>query len=340
MSKNKLLINRLGALLGLLISSLLMSNASFAGCSFENGYGTIVGYTTLPSSLSIKRNVAPGTVLYSSGNWVNAGTTRLWCDRGNNNFYYGYSNPMTPAPGFTDVYKTSNPSVGIKFYYANTPNADAWGVTVKYPQVNNDFYVSYNNGEPYIPSLVYKYELIAIDALQSGSISFSGDMLSSTYAPGRVVGRLQVNGTTYVNALNLTCFTTTPNVNINLGTANPAEVGAVGPKNNLENFNIIFDCSRNEGAKITAMLEGRKSSAAATNDILALTGEGTPGVADGVGVQILYNSVPMVLNQPIDLMDAASTTESVALQGRYYQTKVPIYPGTANSTAVLNLTYQ
>ncbi|WP_159564668.1 fimbrial protein [Budvicia diplopodorum] len=164
-------------------------------------------------------------------------------------------------------------------------------------------------------------------------------MMSSVYRPGAVVGSITLSGSTNVTVQNLACATTTPNININLG-ENSAEVGAVGPKNNLETFNVIFDCSQNEGAKITATLEGRKSSAAATNDILALTGEGTPGVADGVGVQILYNSVPMVLNQPIDLVNAASTMENVAFQARYYQTKVPIFPGTANSAAVLDLTYQ
>ncbi len=74
--------------------------------------------------------------------------------------------------------------------------------------------------------------------------------------------------------------------------------------------------------------------------VLALNGQGTPGTADGVGIQMLYNNVPLQLNNRIVLKRSAGGQETFPLVARYYQTRSVVRPGSANATATLNITYQ
>ncbi|WP_273868651.1 fimbrial protein [Serratia odorifera] len=76
------------------------------------------------------------------------------------------------------------------------------------------------------------------------------------------------------------------------------------------------------------------------NAILALTNAGTARVADGLGVQILYNGAPLKRNTNLLLKTSAGGVESLPFSARYYQTKSAVKLGKVNATATLNLTYQ
>lgn len=74
--------------------------------------------------------------------------------------------------------------------------------------------------------------------------------------------------------------------------------------------------------------------------VLALTGQGSETVADGVGVQLLYNNAPVQLNNRLMLKQSSDGTESLPITARYYQTKPVVKAGEANATATLDMTYQ
>ena len=65
-----------------------------------------------------------------------------------------------------------------------------------------------------------------------------------------------------------------------------------------------------------------------------------PGTAEGVGVQLVYNTIPLQLNNRILLKQSAGGQEAFPLTARYYQTRAVVKPGSANATATLNVTYQ
>lgn len=63
-------------------------------------------------------------------------------------------------------------------------------------------------------------------------------------------------------------------------------------------------------------------------------------MAKGVGVQLLYNGSPFILNNRIVLKRSSGGQETFPLTARYYQTKTAVTTGKANASATLDLTYQ
>jgi type 1 fimbria pilin len=118
--------------------------------------------------------------------------------------------------------------------------------------------------------------------------------------------------------------------------------GFGGPGSTTGAQSIPINLSCNAGVNIMASLSGNQNAETSTASVLALTGAGTAGVASGVGIQLLYNDTPLVLNQNITLKTSSGGVEfpDGSFTARYYQTKSVLTSGDANATATLNLTYQ
>lgn len=67
---------------------------------------------------------------------------------------------------------------------------------------------------------------------------------------------------------------------------------------------------------------------------------GNAGTAKGVGVQLLYNGSPLVMNGRLLLKQSAGGQETLPLTARYYQTLTTVESGSANASATLTITYQ
>lgn len=102
--------------------------------------------------------------------------------------------------------------------------------------------------------------------------------------------------------------------------------------------NLALNCGA--GSNINISLNGIQNPDVSTTSVLALTGQGNADVAKGVGVQLLYNGTPLVLNNRIVLKQSAGGQETFPITARYYQTKTSVLPGKANTAATLDLTYQ
>ncbi|MCL6720425.1 fimbrial protein [Klebsiella sp. T2.Ur] len=105
---------------------------------------------------------------------------------------------------------------------------------------------------------------------------------------------------------------------------------------NTQNLGLNCDV----GANINVSLSGTQNPDISDSSVLALTGQGGAGVAKGVGVQIVYNGAPLMLNNRIVLKTSSGGQETFPLTARYYQTRTTVSTGTANASATLNLTYQ
>ncbi|HEI8868024.1 TPA: fimbrial protein [Serratia odorifera] len=136
----------------------------------------------------------------------------------------------------------------------------------------------------------------------------------------------------------LACALNTKNISVPLGDVLATKFTGVGATPVSKGFNVGLNCDAN--AKVNVSLSGSANADITNSDILALTNAGTAGVADGLGVQILYNGSPLKRDTNLLLKTSAGGVETFPFAARYYQTKSAVKPGKANATATLNLTYQ
>lgn len=85
---------------------------------------------------------------------------------------------------------------------------------------------------------------------------------------------------------------------------------------------------------------GTQNPDVGTASVLALTNQGDADVAQGVGVQLLYNGSPLILNNRLVLKSSTGGQETFPITARYYQTRTTVTTGKANASATLDLTYQ
>jgi type 1 fimbria pilin len=139
----------------------------------------------------------------------------------------------------------------------------------------------------------------------------------------------------------LSCSISSQALNFNLGTVSAAEFGpsAGFTPSHTDTQSLGLNC--NPGANINVELKGIPNpDAGADASVLALTGQGGDNIADGVGVQLLYNNAPIQLNARLMLKQSSAGLESFPIMARYYQTKSQVKAGEANATATLDITYQ
>lgn len=137
------------------------------------------------------------------------------------------------------------------------------------------------------------------------------------------------------------CSPTTQNLSFPIGNVpatNFSTTPGTIPAGGQTTQNLGLSCDT--GANINVSLSGTQNPDIANNSVLALTGQGSAGVASGVGVQILYNGTPLQLNNRIVLKQSSGGQETFPLTARYYQTKTAVTTGSANTSATLSITYQ
>lgn len=306
------------------ICSMLAWNISHAGtCT------TIVPQlsTLAIGTLTVQRNVPVGTVLFARG----ATMTTSYLTGCTNPLMLGFSMRYlnaTPSAYGNHVYDTNISGIGIRFSSNNYFE-------------NPDRIFSYNAQSSYVDWYGGYIELVV-----------TGPVTSGTLTPG-VIGVVTLQGSdgVYRDGLTTTltngtinvvaCNITTPQLSFPIGNISAATFGsAIGttPAGAQNTQNLGLDCDA--GANVHITMSGIQNPDVAHTSVLALTEQGNTGTAKGVGVQILYDGVPLVLNNRIRLKQAAAGQETFPLTARYYQTRTTVESGSANASATLNLTYQ
>lgn len=143
------------------------------------------------------------------------------------------------------------------------------------------------------------------------------------------------------NVTTLACNITTPSLNFPIGDISAENFrGGIGsiPAGTEVIRNLGLDCDA--GANINVSLQGTQNPDVSNTSVLSLSGQGSTGVAQGVGVQLLYNGAPLELNKRLLLKTSGGGKETFPVTARYYQTKTTVIPGKANTSATLDLTYQ
>ncbi|MBJ2066365.1 fimbrial protein [Serratia odorifera] len=231
------------------------------------------------------------------------------------------------VPGYSNVYKTGVPGLGIRvqagnsnFYYTNPATT--------FTEMNANRIWAWSNWGAY-----FKISLVKFAATGNGAI------------PAKRV-RVNLTGLGDVLVLDITggvintvaCSISSTNISVPLGDVLATQFTGVGATPVTKGFNLGLNCDAN--AKVNVSLSGTANSDIANSDILALTNAGTAGVADGLGVQVLYNGAPLKRDTNLLLKTSAGGVETLPFSARYFQTKSAVKPGKASATATLNLTYQ
>jgi len=116
----------------------------------------------------------------------------------------------------------------------------------------------------------------------------------------------------------------------NVSTNTMTAVGSTSPTSATSNLRLT--CSNNPAVDMrltTAPIGG-------TPNVLAISGGS--GAASGIGVQLIYNNAVLAYNTNYRVSNAAGPSLQIPLAARYYRTGA-MRPGTANGSAVVQLTY-
>ncbi|SNY71431.1 fimbrial protein [Enterobacter sp. CC120223-11] len=296
---------------------ILFSIQSNAGCT-ANG---VMSFYMNAGDVYVQRDTPVGTELKSfsigeSGTW--SGCTTDWTDR------YELAT-FSQSTSFSKVWQTNVPGVGFKFY--------------------SSVFNSYMPFDATVAGGTHKtWDTVTVTLVKVG------DITSGQLTPGAILAKESVANYAYfaqyvvpsgVNIKQLACSITTPNLTFQIGDIPASSFGtAVGtiPSGAQNTQNLGLNCDAN--ANINVSLQGTQNPDVSTTSVLALTGQGNSDVANGVGVQLVYNGSPLVLNNRIVLKQSAGGQETFPITARYYQTKTAVTAGKANASATLDLTYQ
>ncbi|EPO1788795.1 fimbrial protein [Cronobacter turicensis] len=320
----------------LLLLFMLPCFSSFAGSCWRNS-GAASNYETFyPSSIVVQRDAAVGTIVYQSTAYP-YGNIVYTCEasppyqfkplRGTDTGVRIYNN--------FSVYSTNVPGIGF------TATCNTFNNPCVTSNINLSTFPSYGivntSGASMVDTMPRSFALVVTGPVSPGVIN-AGDYVELNEG-GYPVNKINLGSSVSVSVQQ--CSITTNNLVFPIGDIPVSQFSdSVGfiPTGAQNTQNLGLNCSSSANVNVT--FQGTQNPDVSTNSILALTGQGSAGVAKGVGVQILYNGSPLELNKRMVLKNSANGQQTFPLTARYYQTKTSVMAGTANASATLSLTYQ
>lgn len=321
-----------------LLANALVSLPAFADCTAASSVFTINAGTIL-----VQRDSVVGTML---SNAVYAPEQMAYScigmDYGGSGLYSSLTPNAITASG-SAVFNTNNNGIGVMMGYLGGFNPGQWSYFMPAGATWMSA-GSWSTGGGTLWSFTYqpKVQFVKTAAgAQSGPIS---NLKIGYFQPrdgnGAVINpQIPVYLSANINVV--ACGMATQTLVFPIGNISAAEFGSIvgtTPAVAQRTQNLGLNCDA--GANINVTLGGNQNPDTANNSVLALTGQGSAGIASGVGVQLLYNGTPLQLNNRIVLKQSSGGQETFPLTARYYQTKTAVTTGSANTSATLTLTYQ
>ncbi len=302
---------------------LIGMGAASAQC-VQNGRGD---FNWSINTSSLDASAASGTVLASQT--INVGGGNLICG------------PTYRVSTYTEtVSPTTGGATGV--YWRVSRNGTV--VSSNNASLVTAFSASPNTGTYTVPSpTAWRLELIrSTGAITAPSGSISLPTVRGVYSTTDPVNTAPyfffINGGRQpISASNSTCTVSTTSASIDLGNVAASAFGSVGSTSTTSGTqNLSLSCAGFPSVSMT--LQG--TAVSGTTNVLPLTGAGTAGVAQGIGVQILYNgSTVLTVGTALSLTTAAPTgTLNVPMAARYYRTG-NVTAGRANVAATVQFGY-
>lgn len=312
---------------------------TFIGSPYTVNYGNIIVQRDAPQGQAISNEIF-GSLAHA---WTCKATGGEGSSAGIKSGLLSYA--FTSSNG-RRVFNTNLPGVGISlgFYKDTTAGAARYSGT-NFIGGDNFMTISWSSNADDLD--INDFQPI-IQFWKTGNItsgSVTGQLASfiaytAQYRGGEMAGEIPINAGTG-SITQVACSINTPSIIFDIGEVLASRFGTeIGttPPEGQKTKNLIMDCDPE--ANINVMLTGVKNPDVNDDSVLALTGQNTAGVASGVGVQLIYNNMPLTLDSRIVMKRSSGGQEMFPLTARYYQTATTVTTGTANAAATLNLTYQ
>ena len=299
----------------LLAPLLVMAGKASAVCDY--GGTSLATLNIAAGNIVIQRDIPVGTTfatVVSPGTTAGFGCTTTWSYQWFPMIFSVSANISNAEP----VWQTNIPGVGVSFGQQSpvAMGANRYG---NWPNGRTLYFIKYG-------------------ATGSGTLTTGIVMQGRVVSPTSMIGMnvKLVSGTITTVA----CSITTPNLSFPIGNVLVntfgSTVGFVNPTQNTQNLGLNCDI----GANVNVTLSGTQNPDTTNQSVLALSNQGSAGVATGVGVQLVYGSTPLTLNSTLFLKTSTTAQTTLPLVARYYQTKTTVTTGDANASATLTLTYQ
>ncbi|MEP8888261.1 fimbrial protein [Enterobacter roggenkampii] len=314
------------------ITALLSLSAETYACAIDaNGKNFSVDF----GNITVQRDLPVGSQIAAI---TPADPGYFWSDYDGGCYLYDIMKYLgAKASTIADVYDTNIPGVGIKLSIA-TNNGSAFAS----PPPGSLIEINPVGGNGH--GIFYRTAYL----VKTGNIT-SGTLTAGEFA--EILGQHQdgsskqsvtytIEGTNTITQV-ACALTTGDKLYLPIGDV-PADqfkaAGTVSQQSSTVNLGLNCDA----GANINITLNGQQSPDTSDKTVLAVSGNGNEGalIADGIGVQLMYNNAPIELNKSLNLKRSTGGQENFQITARYVQTKNQVRPGTANATATLNLTYQ
>jgi type 1 fimbria pilin len=332
----------------LLLALFCAPSALAAICTFQAGSASVMGTIALPASVSIPRNASNGSVLWDSG-WKNFTGATLNCTatgnvKGGLAASIGAAVPGHSSNGFSSVFKTNVPGIGVSVFWCNQTTANCnpnRTLITPLPSLNWDV-------QPVRYALATNWRVILvktddIDA-SAGAVSLPG--LSYVSYADLGISTLMITGSSQVTGLGCEVNADSRNIDVQLPTIYTAdfEDSPIPQRNDkAKAFKINLLCD--SGVKVNYQVDGTLASGA-TNVLANASGT---GMATGVGVTLFMGDLSSVTRLPLASKFLHTTTSSgnqpvsIPLTARYYRTAATpaaMTAGLVSTTATFTLTYE
>ncbi|MCO7555993.1 fimbrial protein [Metapseudomonas otitidis] len=306
---------------------------------------TVTTPALLPTTLLVPRDVPDGYVLYDS-QWIVGTPGDVSCGgflhHGPLSVTYGFMNG-TSVPGFSDVYPTKVPGVGVKVAWSRKispipPNIEG-GQFMTSPVQSEPLNYSPLKPTQYTPASHWRFQLIKTGNLASGDFSippvrvFYGNALTNVLEFSKGSLAFNTRG----------CSLRMRDQTVSLDKSWPKDFRGIGSTTRPKDFDIKLDCE--PSVRITYQIDGVRVD----GSTLINTGMGnteSKSLADGVGIQLLLRhgaGGPLPMGSEITLGNSAASGPSglqIPLTAQYKQVGATITPGFVGALATITLFYR
>ncbi|SUW63745.1 putative major fimbrial protein SthE [Buttiauxella agrestis] len=310
-----------------LIITLLFSGMAGATCQTVNNWLSTID----AGNIIVQRDTPVGALIASIPTPVVASTLLAVCTDGGGQAIGQFDYMGGVATSIPNVYYTNIPGVGMEIIGNSGGVSSMQNPPRSYVLSAGMVLTNIYSGNPQVVNL-YKV----------------GNIISGNFVPGRVGHQMVADDGGFIREIQLSggsvtqvaCSIKTPNLVFPLGDVPVSTfgntIGFIPDVSSTQNLGL--DCDA--GANINVSLNGTQNPDSSDASVLALNNQGGNDVASGLGIQLLYNDVPLVLNDTIVLKTSPGGVETFPLKARYIQTKTTVTAGDASTNATLQLTYQ
>lgn len=315
---------RLGGLLQVAAALLLLActgRQAHAGCSFNSGNSTGIYSVSLPATISIDPNAAPGATIYTSSPTPVVPVVYFSCS-GNGNAW-GLQNVAGAAPAPNDkTFPTGVTGVGYRVLQKSA-------YIYSYPYFSLDGSGSW-----------YESDAVTIELVKTGPIANGSVLQAGTLADFRAGS----SGTSIIDAsirlaskvvfVSPSCQVSNSSITVMLPTVSTNAFGSGNLTAGTTPFRIDLLCSSGSTLKVTL------DSSASSGVSGVMNGTTGTGYATGMGVQLLdAGGNAITFGSAATIGATPNGALSVNYFARYYRTAGVLGSGQVKATATFTLSY-